>query len=105
MEAYDRRYDVATYSTVERPKSLWYAILFGISVKTDVFSLRLLWRTPFFPKRRDTVSSTRPPFVLLVTNFSFRLSPYVIQVTLGAVLVIGTVPALACFLSKCVCAN
>ena len=43
MEAYDQRYDVAVYSTVERPEFLLYVIEFGIIVKTHILFLRLLW--------------------------------------------------------------
>ena len=92
MEAYDQRYDVAVCSTVERPEFLLYVILFGVIFKTLILFLRLLWGH-LFPKRRDRVSSTRGSSLLRV-NFSFRLSPYVIQVILGAVSVVGTVPAL-----------
>ena len=104
MEAYDQRYDVAVCSTVERPEFLLYVILFGVIVKkTLILFLRLLWRH-LFPKRRDRVSSTRGSSLLRV-DFSFRLSPYVIQVILGAVSVVGTVPALVRKKILCVCAK
>jgi hypothetical protein len=63
VEAYDKRYDVAVYSTIERPEFLLYVIMFGISVKTHIFTLRLLWRH-LFPKRGDTVSSMHAPSLL-----------------------------------------
>ena len=63
VEAYDQRYDVAIYSTVEWPEFLLYVILFGITVKTQILFFRLLWRH-LFPKRRDTVSSTHAPSLL-----------------------------------------
>ena len=43
METYDQRYDVAVYSTVERPEFLLYVIVLGIIVKTHILFLRLLW--------------------------------------------------------------
>ena len=62
---YDQRYDVAVSSTVERPEFLLFVILFGIIVKAHILFHRLLlvWRH-IFPKRRDTVSSTRAPSLL-----------------------------------------
>ena len=75
MEAYDQRYDVAVYSTVERPEFLLYVILLvsGIIVEIHIVFLRLLWRH-LFPKRRDPVSSALVPSLLtcklLVQAFS-----------------------------------
>lgn len=64
MEAYDQRYDVAVYSTVERPEFLLYVGIIVINkLKTHILFLRLLWRH-LFPKRRDTVSTTRAPSLL-----------------------------------------
>lgn len=75
MEAYDQRYDVAIYTTVERPEFLLYVIqvLFGIIVKIHTLFLRLLWRH-LFPKRRNRVSSMCSLFTsLFISRSGFLL--------------------------------
>ena len=47
MEAYDQRYDVAVYSTIERPEFLLYVILFGIVVGTQHSLSKTTMETPF----------------------------------------------------------
>ena len=94
MEANDERYDVAVSSTIERPEFLLYGNLFGDRRQNSLSLSQTTMETPFSKAQGHSKLNKCPVSTFTVLNFSFRLSPYVIQVILGAVSVIGTIPAL-----------
>jgi hypothetical protein len=102
MEAYHQRHDVTIYSTVEWTEFLLYGDPLGIIVKYSSLSQTTM-EIPFSKAQgHSKLDMCFALNVLFIKPWS-RLSPYVIQVILGAVSVIGTIPALVYFLFICVC--
>ena len=71
MEAYDQRYDVAVYSTIERPEFLLYVILFGIVVGTQHSLSKTTMETPFSKAQ----GHSKLDIYSLLTYFLLTLGP------------------------------